>query len=117
MSKTKGFTRLERVKQSEEIQRLFKKGRSFSTNGAKLFILENNLNYNRIVFTLRRGYGNAVQRNKSKRISREVYRNTKEKLNTGYDLLLLVFSGNDSYISRSEQMCCLFKKAGIMREL
>lgn len=116
MGKTNGFTRLERVKQSEEIQRLFKEGRHFSTDGAKLFVVSNNLEYNRIVFTLKRGYGNAVQRNTSKRLSREVYRNAKKNLKTGYDLLLLVFPGKDNLNERKEQLDYLFKKAGLIRE-
>lgn len=114
MGKTKCFTRLERVKKTEEIQTLFKIGQQYRTEGAKLFVLENELGINRIAFTLKKNLGNAIQRNYSKRISREVYRNSKEKIKSGFDLLLLVYSNNDDYSIRNKQIESLFKKAGLM---
>ncbi len=117
MGKTNGFARVERVKQSEEIQRLFKKGRHFSTNGAMLFVLENELGINRIAFALKKGYGNAVTRNASKRLSREAYRKTKQNLLKGYDMVLLIYPGNDTYLARYNQINNLFKKAGLLLEI
>ena len=81
------FPRKEVIKNPIDFHNLFKNGRRVSTSGAKLFFLENNKQINRIAFPLPRGYGNAVERNLSKRYSREAYRLTKTFLNTGYDLL------------------------------
>ena len=69
--RTGTFTRQERVKKYSDIQNLFKKGKRVSVQGAKMFYLPNDTNTNRIAFTLPRGYGNAVERNHSKRLSRE----------------------------------------------
>ena len=77
---------------------------------------ENNLGMNRVGFPLPRGSGNAVQRNLSKRSSREVYRLLKTHLNTGYDILLLIYPGNDSFSTRRVQFRTLFQKAGIYVE-
>ncbi len=112
--KTGKFTRKERVKKSLTIQNLFKKGNRVSVFGAKLFFAPNELNVNRIAFALPRGYGNAVERNYSKRISREAYRYFKAFLNTGYDMVLLVYPGNDSFHSRCAQIRCLCRKAGLV---
>jgi len=112
--KTGKFTRDERVKSSSDIQILFKKGFKVSVSGAKLFYLPNGTNKNRIAFTLPRGYGNAVKRNHSKRLSRESYRYYKAFLNTGYDMLVLIYPGNDSFHTRCAQFRYLFKKAGII---
>lgn len=112
--KTGRFRKEEHIKRSSEIQKLFKKGKKASTSGAKLFYVKNNRNFNRIGFLLPHGYGNAVERNKSKRYSRESYRFFKMHLNTGYDMLFLVYPGNDSFLSRCNQFKILCKKAGLL---
>ena len=116
MCKTGRFTRNERVKRSEEIRNLFKNGKRITIHGAKLFYLQNELNKNRIAFTLPRNYGNAVQRNRCKRLSREAYRLIKAQLQTGYDMLFLVYPGNDVYETRCATLRSIFHKAGIIKE-
>ena len=112
-----GFFRLdERIKNPADFKKLYKEGKKISIPGAKLFYLENQLEMNRVGFPLIRGYGNAVERNLSKRYSREVYRLIKSHLNTGYDLLFLVYPGNDSFHSRCEQFRSLCQKAGLLKE-
>lgn len=113
--KTGRFIRAEHIKRSCEIQKLFKKGRRVSIDGAKLFYMLNGLNINRIAFPLPRGYGSAVQRNRSKRYSRETYRFFKSHLNVGYDMLFLVYPGNDSFYLRCEQFKTLCQKAGLVK--
>ncbi|QTQ12968.1 ribonuclease P protein component [Treponema parvum] len=110
------FYRSERIKSSDEIRNLFKNGERVSVSGAKLFFLPNNLKINRIAFTLSRHYGSAVKRNRSKRYSREVYRSFKTYLNAGYDLLLLVYPGNDSFGMRYVQFSLLCDKAGLLKK-
>ena len=113
--KTGRFTKKEHIKRPVDIRNLFKNGKKISTYGAKLFYFPNSLSINRIAFTLSRGYENAVKRNTSKRYSREVYRSLKTHLNTGYDILLLVYPGNDSFSTRCVQLRTLFEKAGLLK--
>lgn len=110
------FKRVERIKSPAEIKNLFKNGGREGVKGAKLFFAKNGLGFNRIAFPLPRGYGNAVQRNASKRYSREAYRYYKTFLNTGYDILFLVYPGNDSFNSRCVQFRTLCKKAGLIKD-
>ncbi|AEE15466.1 ribonuclease P protein component [Treponema brennaborense] len=112
--RTGRFTREERIKRSADIQNLFKTGKRVGVSGAKMFVLPNNTDKNRIAFTLPRGYGNAVERNRSKRVSREAYRYFKAFLNTGYDMIFLVYPGNDSFRTRCAQFRYLCQKAGIL---
>jgi len=114
--KTGRFIRDEHMKRPADIQNLFRNGKKVSVQGAKLFYSLNNRDYNRIGFPLPRGYGNAVERNRSKRYSRETYRTFKTHLNTGYDILFLVYPGNDSFHSRCEQFKTLCQKAGLLKD-
>ena len=103
----------ERLCGAARIRALFKIGYRYSCDGAKLFVLPNKLPYNRFVCTFKRHYGSAVQRNKARRLSKEVYRQMKSQLAIGKDILLLVFPGNDTFALRAAQLGCLFKKAGM----
>lgn len=116
MLKTGRFKREEHIKRPADIQKLFKTGKRVSVAGAKLFYMLNDRNINRIGFPLPRGYGNAVERNTSRRYSRETYRFFKTHLNTGYDMLLLVYPGNDSFQSRCEKFKTLCLKAGLLKD-
>jgi len=78
------------LKGRKEIKEVFGRGKRYSVRGAKLFVLKNDLPYNRICFSLFKGFGNAVSRNRAKRLGREAYRLMKNRLSIGYDLILLV---------------------------
>ena len=108
------FPRKERIKKPIDFHNLFKNGKRVSISGAKLFFAENNSDINRIAFPIPRGYGNSVERNSSRRYSREAYRLTKTFLNTGYDILFFVYPGNDSFSTRCVQFRTLCEKAGLI---
>ena len=101
----------ERLCGAARIRTLFKIGLRYSCDGAKLFVLPNKLPYNGFVCTFKRHYGSAVQRNKARRLSREVYRQMKSQLVIGKDIILLIFPGGDTFSIRTTQLQCLFKKA------
>lgn len=101
----------ERLCGAQRIRMLLKNGVRYSCDGAKLFVLPNKLPYNRFICTFKRHYGCAVQRNRARRLSKEVYRRMKSQLKSGYDLVLLLFPGQDSFLLRTQQLESLFKKA------
>ena len=60
-------------------------------------------------------------RNKARRLGREAYRLMKNELQTGYDLVLLVYplgtdSGKGTLAETAGQLKTLFKKAGMIRQ-
>jgi ribonuclease P protein component len=79
-----------------------------------LFWLKNELPLNRIAFTFARKFGNAVERNRARRIGREAYRFLKNRLKSGYDLVLLVYPGRDFLADRMDQLETLFSRAGLL---
>ena len=91
------------------------------------------MTYNRICFTLsrvskksqvscgivscrNRVLWNAVIRNRAKRLSREAYRLIRNRIASGYDLILLVYPETGLVLSdRMEQLESLFSKAGLLK--
>ena len=114
--KSSGFSKAERLTGSADIQIVFRKGKKYSCDGAKLFVLANGCDRNRIVFTFPRGYGTAVERNYSRRLSREAYRLIKKRVIEGFDLTVLFFPGKDIFNVRQGQLNKLFKMAGLWSE-
>lgn len=108
------FRRAERLKGREEIRKAFNQGRRVSCSGAKLFFLENHLSHNRIAFTFKRKYGNAVERNRARRLSREAYRLISHRVTGGRDMILLIYPGKDTLLERMEQLSVLFSRAGLL---
>ncbi|MDL2229732.1 ribonuclease P protein component [Treponema sp. OttesenSCG-928-L16] len=111
------FRRTERLKGRDEIRKVFSSGKNVSCSGMKLFYMENGLSLNRIAFTFGRKYGTAVERNRSRRLSREVYRHLKQNLYSGYDFVLLAYPGKDTFSQRTDQLRLLFSKAGLYMDI
>ena len=101
------------MKRRDDIREVFKRRGTVSCSGAKLFTLRNGLPHNRIAFTFPRKFGSAVERNRSRRLSREAYRLLRNELRKGYDLVLLVYPGQDDFLTRMDQLRGLFSRAGL----
>ncbi|MDR1868681.1 MAG: ribonuclease P protein component [Treponema sp.] len=120
------FRREEHLKGRNEIREVFGRGKRFGCRGAKLFVLKNELPHNRICFTFSRGFGNAVARNRSRRISREAYRHLLPRLSAsagadgGCDIILQVYPETERLFTagalsdRAGQLEFLFTKAGLL---
>ena len=100
----------------KEIREVFGKGKRIGCQGAKLFVLKNDLPHNRICFSFSRGFGTAVKRNRARRLGREAYRNLKSRLRCGYDLILLVYPESEitTLAGRMGQLQYLFARAGLL---
>lgn len=104
------------MKGRDEIRDVFSRRQGVSCSGARLLILKNGRPYNRIAFTFSRKFGNAVQRNRARRVGREAYRLLRNELKQGYDLVLLVYPGKDDFSSRMVQVKELFGRTGLFKK-
>ena len=107
----RNLTKQERLSKLSDIKRTFASGKRYSIPGAKLVFIANDLDYSRFMVTLVRHYGNSIQRNRAKRIAREIYRQNKHLLKPGFDIVIVFFPEKDLYSLRETQMFKLFKKA------
>ncbi|MDR1096184.1 MAG: ribonuclease P protein component [Spirochaetaceae bacterium] len=109
------FPRAERLKKRADIRAVMRKGRCVTEFGAKLFYRENSLPYNRIAFTFARKFGNAVERNRARRLGRESYRHLRMMLPAGRDFVLLVYPGASTFDKRFVQLQRLAGRACLDR--
>ncbi len=96
---------------------MFEEGKRYSSSGIKLFIVPNGLSNNRVALLCTRKYGTAVERNHSRRLSREAYRILKNRLRGNFDMILLVYPGDDTFEKRMQQLVNVFCKAGLFLEM
>jgi ribonuclease P protein component len=79
----------ERIKDREDFSRTFKAGRRIRTPGFTIVFAPNGLGYSRIGISVGKRFGRAVQRNRAKRIFRELFRLNKDQLPKGVDYIFM----------------------------
>ena len=83
------FGRKERLRKRAEFQKVFHEGKVFSNDQIILYALLNSTKISRLGITAGRKFGNAVKRNRLKRIFREAFRLNKHLLYRGVDLIII----------------------------
>ncbi len=110
----RSLTKKEIVKKQPEIDRIFKTGKSFSCLGIRLIVCPNLLEKNRIVVIPVKHYGNSVQRNRIRRQVKEIWRQEKPLMSSGYDFAFVVYPGKAvTYDIQTERIVTLCQKAGV----
>ncbi len=112
----KTLTRIERLSRQSELKTVFATGSKKNTAGAKVVYLKNSLSYSRFAITIVRKFGNAVERNRIKRLFREFYRNNKQNILLGWDIVIVVYPGDFSSGERLQQFFKLMKKSNLINE-
>jgi ribonuclease P protein component len=83
------FRKVERLR-GKAIQLVLKKGRWVSGSKVRTAVLlSSNTGVSRLGIVISRAYGNAVRRNRFKRLVREVFRLNKSALSPGVDLIVM----------------------------
>ena len=82
-----GFDRRERIRRHADYQRIYKQGSHIHSRYSTLFIQPNALAIGRLGIAATKKLGGAVQRNRAKRLIREVFR--RNKLAPGFDVIVI----------------------------
>ena len=106
----RSLTKSEIIRKKEDIDRIFKKGKSFYSEGMRLIVLDNSLDFDRFIVIPAKRFGNAVQRNTVRRRAKEVFRLYSGRLSAGQssqsgkgrDMVLVVYPGKVSDYSTLE---------------
>jgi ribonuclease P protein component len=87
-SKRFTFTWDERLHKKSDFTRVLKEGRRLSTSGLTMWVLVHPTGKPRLGLAVPRAYGNAVARNRLKRLIREAFRLNKARLPPGIDMVV-----------------------------
>ena len=80
---------LVRLKKNYEFARVFRHGKRRGRKHISLHYRRNRVGCNRVGFTTVKHFGNAVQRNRMRRLMREALRDLAPSLLSGYDIILM----------------------------
>lgn len=105
---------LESLRNTKEFHRVYKRGKSVVNRFVVMYWLPNKLGVNRIGISVSKKVGNAVTRNRVKRLIREVYRVNGEGIRQGYDIVFVarVRTNQATYQDIKRAMKTVMKKIG-----
>jgi ribonuclease P protein component len=83
------FTPQERIRKKKDFLHLYKKGKRYRGKYFILIYLSNELTFSRVAVVASKKLGNAVQRNRTKRCLRALFRRNKELLEKPFDLIFI----------------------------
>lgn len=104
------------LKLNKEFRRLYGRGNCQVTPTVVLYALENNCGTNRIGITTAKKIGNAVKRNRARRVIRTSFRNLEKSLSKTYDFVFVARTRTtfvkEQVVQKDMKEC--FLKAGIL---
>lgn len=80
---------MDSLKKNKDFQNVYKKGRSYANRYLVMYVLENELNANRVGISVSKKVGNSVVRHHLTRLVRESYRLHEEMFNSGLDIVVI----------------------------
>lgn len=76
------------LKLNRDFRRVYN-GDNFVSGYTVVYAKKNRYSFNRVGLTVSKAAGNAVTRNRLKRLMRESYRHLEDNIKTGYDLIIV----------------------------
>ena len=103
---------------NNDFRRIYARGKSYVTPLVVVYVLKNRTKNVRVGITTSKKVGNAVQRNRSRRVIREAFRALAPRVRPGFDLVL-VARGKTPYVKSTDvrrQLERQLQAAGLLRE-
>lgn len=105
------------INHNRDYKRVYNRGTSVASSNVVTYVLKNKLGFNRVGITASKKIGNAVKRNRSRRVIRAAYAEVCEKLEPGYDIIFVAraktYSAKTQEILKSMQYH--LKKFGVLQ--
>jgi len=106
------------LRKQKDFDSLYKKGKSVGDRFVVVFYRKNRLDYNRTGFLASKKVGNAVKRNRARRLMKEAYRNLEKYLPLCYDFIIIarntIIDKKEYDVERSLRSA--FRRAGILEK-
>lgn len=77
------------MKDSASFQKVYKEGKSYANKYLVMYLLKNGTDGNRVGISVSKKVGNSVVRHRVTRLIRESYRLSEDRLDTGYDIVVI----------------------------
>ena len=103
---------------NNDFRRIYARGKSYVSPLVVVYALKNRTKNVRVGITTSKKVGNAVQRNRSRRVIREAFRALAPRVRHGFDLVL-VARGKTPYVKSTDvrrQLERQLQAAGLLRE-
>lgn len=89
---------------NKDFLNLYRKGRYIVSKCVVVYFKKNNLPFNRLGITAGKKIGNAVHRNRAKRIIRQAYRENELNMPIGYDFVIVARTSAGNGVVKSTQI-------------
>jgi len=109
---------LMRLRKNEEFQLVFKQGKSFANRQFVVYVLKNaERKYSRLGLSVSKKMGNAVMRNRIKRLIKEIFRELGDRLEAGNDYIVISRKPvrTMEYSDMKDSLEHVLKKAGVLK--
>jgi ribonuclease P protein component len=110
------MTKIESIKDNKAFQRAYAHGKYYVGPVLVTYVMKNRLGLVRVGITTGKKIGNAVKRNRSRRVIREAFRTLNQEIKPGYDLIF-VARAKTPFVKSSEVQRAMeqqLKNAGVL---
>ena len=105
------------LKSNSDFRRIYARGKAYTNPALVIYVMKNRAGICRIGITTSKKIGNAVERNRSKRVIRAAFRQLKNEVDGGFDIIF-VARGKTKY-TKSTALCEIMRKhflsAGVIK--
>jgi ribonuclease P protein component len=92
MVKKLSFSKRKRLLRNEDFKAVLQQNRKAGDGLMTLYVAENSFGFSRIGISVGKGYGNAVARNRLKRLLKEIFRQNQNRIPGSLDYVIIISS-------------------------